>query len=301
MKRLAFGVLILSIFLISSCAELFEFNMFSEMDYVETISAADISNAEGDELESLTEDLIDDLRSDTYVQELLSGDDEEDSAIIQAVVTALEAQYDDIDGYAPDSFNPASAQYDPAAVEELFEAQEAAVAAANLQLAASGADQLTDNLQNIVSDLATGGGETDPMADPTSLMTSLLPASMTTASGDLDPASEAEFVEMLLGLQDASDSLAVLGSDLLIDGAEENPDLILGDVVPVAIVSIVVDEMIDEIVATDGVTEEEAAAQIFSALSGGGATLPAIDMDGLSAEGGTLYNLLSYSGLDGLF
>ena len=204
-----FLILLMFLFIFSTCKEFYTFNLFDGLDFIVKPSKEKLAAMP-------TEDALDDL------EDLFESD-----SFMEEIKTDEEAAQD-IEEFLADVYN------DPDETEE--NRVSAAVMAAELELAVTGGDELVDNIWDALSAI-------QEMEDPESTATEaevmqqiiegLIPESI------LEAPTEEEKVLLLLdvveGIMNAADIYETLGNEIISDPTIGNPDITGGIVIDVVV------------------------------------------------------------------
>lgn len=223
--------LVASAFLFS-CSQLFDFNLFKDLDPVPAPNAADYEGSEG------LDQLDDDLDSPAVVDALADDPD-----TVAAIEDMLEEDYLN-DGVSGE------------------EDQQAAIVYADLNLETSGGDELVNNI------VATVLGGIDPATQTmVDLLKQIVPPE---AAGNRDAfcAMLLAFLDAHYAYQLLGNSIVDVNGDGVISAGEGVPAAAnMGDVAQKAVVSYILDQIITQIVtAYPALTQADAALQLFLLL-----------------------------------
>ena len=268
-------LIVLITMFIASCAEMFEFNLFSELDFVAIKTKDDFKTDE-----EYGDYLLDEMDSETVIEEIIEDGDEK----VEEVIAALKSLYED---------------------EDKEKAQEAAIAVTDLKLAQSGADDLIDNIVNGLDDIMSGPTEGEETGGTEDIIAKMLPDTMLKvdeASGEkvLNPESKAEFVKVVSGLTSAAEDFSAL-SDIL-SKSDTTSEEIDGGVAVAAVLSIAVDKVIEDIKTDPKIVSDEDAAEVLFDIMTGQDTTHTIsaDFSGVFEDEG-FAKILEASGFGALF
>lgn len=264
-----FIIIICTILILSNCSAFFEFNLFDNLDYINTTRT--IENIISSE-KSIDENLVniqDIIYSDSFIEELSKDPDS-----IDQLVNYLDIVIE----------NGTTEQK-----------QKASALIGDVYAKTSGVEEVTNNILNVVF-----SGE---IKDLSTLLTSIFPEDFYDEDGTIKSSEDLEepLEDLLTGFYNTYQAYNDFGEFLNPNDIQSlEADVNLGDIAQTVFISSVFYSVIDDVMQTNNTTEQEAISQITQSITSGTELNISENFDLFSnlQEGTGSYNIISLAGLD---
>lgn len=269
---------------------IFDFNMFKELDIVSVKTVEDFKDTNGTvDLDTLNDYLDELLDSDALIDELLN-DPENLEAIEDALHSELLQDTGDPDDPIdiippPDPESAGSEEEEQELLAELETYQESSLNLADLVLASTGGDVIIDTTINTIADLGMSGGLSgfDAEVIISDVLLASFPDEMITIDDDGNPSlntdtgTEEDFLDFIASIQEAADAYSAFSASLDPDGDgnideddDGTPDTLLVDFNPLAdggtaLFCLLIDTVVDSIEPSG---DDSSADILFDLLTG---------------------------------